>query len=150
MARLPSQRATVRLAVDGSQLKHWDGDLKTARQLLKDQAFEASKALGPQILEESIRTAQGVGKQAAKAAENSIRVQYNKVSTTIMLRETPEVAFAFGAEYGSMRYPQFKPWRGNADKAGYFMWPSIRHQMTVHNERVDAKVDDILRKPFPE
>src|SRR5512147_1301244 len=32
----------------------------------------------------------------------------------------------FGAEFGSKRYKQFLPWRGNDDGAGYFLWPTVR------------------------
>jgi hypothetical protein len=44
--------------------------------------------------------------------------------------------FAFGAEFGAKRYPQFAAWRGNqwvggsgpADGVGYFLYPAIREQ----------------------
>lgn len=34
--------------------------------------------------------------------------------------------WSMGAEFGAVQYPQFKPWRGNKDEAGYFLWPTIR------------------------
>jgi hypothetical protein len=44
--------------------------------------------------------------------------------------------FAFGAEFGAKRYPQFQPWRGNqwvagegpATGVGYFLYPAIRER----------------------
>ena len=147
MAGTPALRARVRLTLDTTALKNWDGDLKSARQALKDQVFESGRELAPRIQAEAITTARGVGPQAARAAETSIRVKYNKASTNIVLTSAG-VPYAFGAEYGSMRWPQFKPWRGNAENAGYFLWPSVRHQLTIHNEAISKKVDDIMGRPF--
>lgn len=32
----------------------------------------------------------------------------------------------WGAEFGSDRFTQFRPWRGNDTGAGYFLWPTVR------------------------
>jgi hypothetical protein len=34
----------------------------------------------------------------------------------------------WGAEFGSDRFRQFSPWRGNKDGAGYFLWPTVRDE----------------------
>lgn len=50
--------------------------------------------------------------------------------------------FAGGAEFGSLRYKQFKPWRGNGSDAGYFLYPAIRRDVdrieTEYNEAIDG------------
>lgn len=46
--------------------------------------------------------------------------------------------FAGGAEFGSIRYKQFQPWRGNGSDAGYFLYPAIRNESDAITEAYDA------------
>lgn len=65
----------------------------------------------------------------------------------------------FGAGHGIPRhrssgayqgYNQFKPWRGNGESAGYFVYPTIRRDAPrIENEYVKA-VDALLKKAFPD
>jgi hypothetical protein len=56
---------------------------------------------------------------------------------------------AGGAEFGSIRYKQFKPWRGNNSDAGYAIYPAIRQDADrIVTEFTDA-VDRIIKKRFP-
>ncbi len=34
--------------------------------------------------------------------------------------------YNMGAEWGAIRYKQFRAWRGRGDDAGYFVWPAVR------------------------
>jgi hypothetical protein len=56
----------------------------------------------------------------------------------------------WGAEFGSDRFPQFRPWRGNDDGAGYFLWPTVRDDSDEIMERYDdavmAAVDRVSRR----
>lgn len=57
---------------------------------------------------------------------------------------------AGGAEFGSLRFKQFKPWRGNGSDAGYFVYPAIRADADrIETEFTDA-VDDIIKRRFPQ
>lgn len=55
-----------------------------------------------------------------------------------------------GAEFGSMRFKQFQPWRGNSSDAGYFMYPAIRQDADRIETEFTAAVDDIIKRRFPE
>lgn len=56
---------------------------------------------------------------------------------------------AGGAEFGSYRFKQFQPWRGNGPGAGYFVYPSIRRDADkIVSEFTDA-VDKIIDRRFP-
>lgn len=57
--------------------------------------------------------------------------------------------FAGGAEFGSVRYTQFQPWRGNGPEAGYFVYPTIRDDENEIVERYAEMIDGILREHFP-
>lgn len=46
----------------------------------------------------------------------------------------------WGAEYGSDRSPQFSPWGGNDESAGYFLWPSVRMD-EIEERYAEALVD---------
>lgn len=52
----------------------------------------------------------------------------------------------WGAEFGSVRWRQFEPWRGNDDGAGYFLWPTIRAmRATIEAEYSGALRDALYR-----
>ena len=53
---------------------------------------------------------------------------------------------AAGAEFGSDRYPQFKPWRGTGEGGGYFLWPTIRRDEDRIVTEYEHGIDDLLRR----
>jgi hypothetical protein len=55
---------------------------------------------------------------------------------------------AGGAEFGSNRFKQFKPWRGSGSGAGYFLYPTIRRDMDRVVEEFTEAVDRIIKKRF--
>lgn len=46
----------------------------------------------------------------------------------------------WGSEYGSDRSPQFSPWGGNGESAGYALWPSVRGD-EIEERYADALVE---------
>jgi hypothetical protein len=60
------------------------------------------------------------------------------------------VAAHVAPSIGSIKYHQFKPWRGNSSDAGYFLYPAIRQDADrIETEFTDA-VDDIIKRRFPQ
>jgi len=57
---------------------------------------------------------------------------------------------AGGAEFGALRFKQFKAWRGNGPDAGYFVYPTIRADADQIVEEFTDAVDKIIDKRFPE
>lgn len=64
---------------------------------------------------------------------------------------------AFGQEFGSKRYRQFLPWRGNQWNAdgptsgpGYVVHPTIRAERETIRETYGDYVMDAFREAFPE
>jgi hypothetical protein len=60
----------------------------------------------------------------------------------------------WGAEYGGNRAntgtpkghtTQFNPWRGNKERAGYFLWPAVRANSDDIQERYSQALLDALR-----
>lgn len=54
--------------------------------------------------------------------------------------------FAAGAEFGSYRYRQFRPWRGNGSDAGYFLYPAIRQDAERIETEYTEALDRLLKK----
>lgn len=54
--------------------------------------------------------------------------------------------FAAGAEFGSKRFAQFKPWRGAGANAGYFVYPAIRREAPRLEEDYLKAIDELMRK----
>jgi hypothetical protein len=56
---------------------------------------------------------------------------------------------AGGAEFGSIKYPQFAPYRGSGSDAGYFVYPSIREDASeIADKYIDA-VNVVIERNFP-
>ena len=68
--------------------------------------------------------------------------------------------FAGGAEFGAIKYPQFKPWRGNQytvtwtddqiGNAGYFVFPAIAKKRDQVIEIYMDEIERIARGAFPD
>lgn len=41
----------------------------------------------------------------------------------------------WGAEFGALNHGQFSPWRGSAERSGYFLWPTIRENNEETQDR---------------
>lgn len=95
------------------------------------------------IVEDAKGRAVGVSPQAAMAARPlraaSDRMPTIKGTGSTRLRrwsddrggQPPRFGDVFyGAEYGSNTLRQFRPWRGNGNRAGYFYWPAVRAGVT--------------------
>lgn len=57
--------------------------------------------------------------------------------------------YAMGAEFGSLAFKQFDPWRGSGPGSGYSLFPTIR---AMRDEITDAFGDalaDAMRRAFP-
>ncbi len=56
----------------------------------------------------------------------------------------------FGKEFGSIRYKQFPPWRGNKGEAGYAIWPTIREKREEFIGRYLQMLRRLTDRAFPD
>jgi hypothetical protein len=123
----------------------------------------ALKALGPEAQKElkaaSRRVADFVAKDAASAARTIGGVAAHVAPSIKPVGGVSGAGVAFGgsaypmaggAEFGSIRFKQFKPWRGNSSDAGYFIYPAIRQDADRIETEFTGAVDDIIKRRFPE
>lgn len=59
-------------------------------------------------------------------------------------RDQPRRAYRGGTAYTYRGLNQFRPWRGNDEGAGYFLWPAIREEAP----QVEREVGDELERIF--
>lgn len=76
-------------------------------------------------------SARSVVERARQQALSGSRIQVRSAGDVIVGSAANTVMYGgkpwnMGAEFGAIQYPQFEPWRGNKDEAGYFLWPAIR------------------------
>lgn len=105
---------------------------------------DASRVVANIVADDARANAYALGGVAAKVAP-SIRASAGVRSAGVGFGGAA-FPFAGGAEFGSLRYKQFKPWRGNQSDAGYFVYPSIRSNSERIAEEFADAVDDLLRR----
>lgn len=120
---------------------------------------KALKALGPEVQKELKAANFEVGSMVADDAKSiafGLGGVAAKVAPSIKATKTAAGAgvsfggaaypMAGGAEFGSLRYKQFKTWLGNGPDAGYFIYPAIRQDAEQIETTYVERIDDIMRK----
>lgn len=107
---------------------------------------EAGKEIASDVASSARGIAMGLGGVAAKTAP-SIAASAGFTSAGVGFGGAA-YPFAMGAEFGAVRYPQFRPWRGSGSDAGYFVYEAIRdHADDIEETYLDA-ADAIIRRHF--
>lgn len=110
---------------------------------LKETGLEVAR----EVAEDARGKAFSLGGVAAKAAPSvTASARFTGAGVSIGGSAYP---FAGGAEFGGGRRPttrQFKPWRGNGESAGYFVYPSIRDNADMIAEEYLGAVETLARK----
>lgn len=130
----------------------------------------ALKALGPRMpahLRKANRTVAGFVAEDARSAAQSLGGVAAHVAPSIKASAGvgfagvsfggPGYEMAGGAEFGAahdsprqrkggtyLGYNQFEPWRGNSSDAGYFVYPSIRHDSDRIETEYGQAIDSLL------
>lgn len=126
--------------------------------LLSPEVDAKFKAVNYEVAEkvkgEAMTDAQALGGVAAKAAP-SLRATKTKNYSSIRLGGA-KAPYAQGAEFGSDKFRQFKPWRGNqwSDRGpggvGYFLQPKIRDMDKEIQKMYADAFDKIAAGTFPD
>lgn len=84
----------------------------------------ANKDAATTVAGDARSNAYSIGGVAAHVAP-SLKASAGATSAAVSGGGPAHPAFG-GAEFGSNRFKQFSPWRGNGRMAGYFVYPAIR------------------------
>lgn len=118
-------------------LKKVEGDTPNA---LRD----ANKKVAQTVTDKARGRATGLGGVAAHVAP-SLRASAGATSAGVAGGGAAFPMFG-GAEFGSIRYAQFAPWRGSGPDAGYFLYPAIRDEAPHIEEEYREVLDNLIRK----
>ncbi len=105
---------------------------------------DAGKEIATEVSGDARSIALGLGGVAAKTA-GSVSASAGFTSAGVSLGGSA-YPFAMGAEFGSNRFPQFRPWRGSGSGAGYFVYESIRRNADQIGEVYQDALDHIARR----
>jgi hypothetical protein len=142
MARAQRLRSDDGIRVSG--LNELNRALRTMGKEFQSELKDANRDAAEMVASGSRSAAYSLGGVAAKTAP-SIKASVRTTAAAVSFGGTG-YEFAGGAEFGSYRFRQFKPWRGNGSDAGYFLYPTIRRDADkIEGEYTDA-LDDLLRR----
>lgn len=122
------------------ELRRVDKDLPKALRLVNLAAAEVVAA-------DARSKASALGGVAAKAGA-SVKAQAQQRAGIVRLGGN-RYPFAMGAEFGAIRYRQFKAWRGSGADAGYFLYPAKRAKTPLVVAMYGDMVEDLAKKAFP-
>lgn len=112
-----------------------------ARSGLRD----ASKAVAGFVASDSAAAASSLGGVAAKSAP-SLKPRGSVSGAAGVALGGSAYPFAGGAAFGSDRFKQFKPWKGNGPDAGYFLYPQIRSNAERIVAEYTTALGEIIKK----
>jgi hypothetical protein len=140
------------LQIQVQNLSRFRRELKAAQPGLVQQVKEVNFKIATEVVESARSRASVVGGVAPKAA-SSMRAAKTSVAARVTLGGS-RYPYAYGAEFGSLRYKQFHKWRGNQwqpwgdDGTGYFLHPTIRDMREQIMQEYGDAVEKIMHAAF--
>lgn len=139
---MPAQKAGV-IRVEG--VRELSKALRDVGPEAKAELAGASKTVAGFVASDSAQAAASLGGVAAKTAPY-LKARGSASGSAGVALGGARAPFAGGAAFGSDRYKQFKPWRGNGSTAGYFLYPQIRSNAERIVSEYTQALDDIIKK----
>lgn len=118
--------------------------LKKAEGAAPGALRETNKKVAETVADKARGRASGLGGVAAKVAP-SMRAVAGAKSAGVAGGGASYPMFG-GAEFGSIRYKQFQPWRGSGSDAGYFLYPTIRAEAPNIEDEYRTALDELIGK----
>lgn len=111
---------------------------------LQKELKAAGKQVAEKVAGDARTNAMSIGGVAAKVAP-SIKASARNTGAGVSFGGS-KYPFAGGAEFGSIQYKQFQPWRGNTSQAGYFLYPAIRENSDQIADEYLSALEDLARR----
>lgn len=113
---------------------------------LIDELKDANKAVADLV----VTRAQGkTSTRMERRAAGSLRSS-RQAARAQVVGGSAKVPFFGGAEFGALRYRQFRPWTGSNSQSGYFLYPAIRESTDDIVELYGDEIEKISSKAFPD
>jgi hypothetical protein len=133
---MSSSSAGVRV----SGLKELDRALRQLGSELEDELKETDRTVAGAVADHARGIAHSIGGVAAKTAPSI------SASADGLGFGGGGYPFAGGAEFGAVRYKQFKPWRGSGSAAGYFVYEAIRDDSEQIEDTYLEGLDNVTQR----
>ncbi|WP_332645109.1 hypothetical protein [Aeromicrobium sp.] len=130
------------LRVEG--IKELNAALRKFGDDFKGEMRRTLKPIADMVAEDARGAATSLGSTAAHVAP-TIKASAGAQFAAITLGDPA----AAGAEFGGRGRPttqQFQPWRGNGENAGYFVWPTIRKDGPLIDEKAAEGLGRLIEK----
>jgi hypothetical protein len=145
--------SAVRVNVEG--IKEFQAALRQIDATLPRRMRVANNVVAEKLAAAARLRAGSLGSTAAHVAP-SVRVASDQRSVAIKIGSA-KYPMAIGAEFGSHRFHQFKPWTGNkwtdpeSLAIGYFLHPTIRAEVSAGHVRdeYDKAMAELAAIAFP-
>lgn len=144
MARSQRIRAGKTVGINVEGLPELSRALKSIDPGLQKELRATNRQVAQDVTAAAKGRALSLGSVAAKTA-GSLRATAGATSAGVGMGGSG-YEFAGGAEFGSLKYKQFQPWRGNDSDAGYFLYPTIRDKADEIVETYDDAMKTVIRK----
>jgi hypothetical protein len=139
---MPAQKAGA-IRVEG--LRELNKSLRAIGPEARAELKAASSRVSGFVASDAHSAAAALGGVAAKTAP-SLKPRASVSGSAGVALGGSAYPFGGGAEFGSDRYKQFKPWRGNGPGAGYFLYPSIRKDAQRITTEYTQALEDLIKK----
>ena len=124
--------------------------VKVAQPEVAKQVADVNKRAADIVKGAAASKAGALGSVYAKAAKSLATSKATRQSSIRLGRGAP---YAFGAEFGAKKYPQFAAWTGNqwvegsgpAGGVGYFLNPAVREQKAKVEAEYMASMLELMR-----
>lgn len=132
-------------------------NLAEFRRALKQLEGDYPKQLGKVnqdvaqvVVDEATDRAQAEGGSYIAALRlRGLRASKAQTAASVVL-DGAKAPMIFGAEFGAKTWPQFQPWTGSGDDAGYALWPAIRDKQDDAAEMYLEALDELSARAFPD
>jgi hypothetical protein len=122
--------------------------LRAADSALPRELTKTHKALAEKVVERAKGAASG-NRQAARFLVPALSAGGEQRNAFVKI-DGSRNAPALGAEFGSFKFHQFQPWRGNqytdplAQDVGYFLHPTLRKMRSEIEDTYEQLIEDLV------
>lgn len=128
-------------------------ELNTLDKSMGKELGKVNKKAAEFVADKARSSARAQGSSLAKGADTiTASARQSAASVTIGGTKAP---WMLGAEFGSIKYGQFKPWRGNqwnpdSGGVGYALHPTIRETREQFMDLYGDLIADLTQRAFPD
>lgn len=107
---------------------------------------KAGKKVAEKVAERTRSAASGLGGVTVREVP-TIKALASQTRAQVKVGGSP---WSMGSLFGSVRYRQFRPWRGSGPGAGYYLWPQLAEMRDEITDTYADEIERLLARAFPD